>query len=67
MPDHLSVDPRRCVACGLCRRLAPHLFTLENRSVAMPAADLIDGPLAEEAREVAMACPTEAVNLRPIR
>lgn len=65
MPDELSVLPERCIACGTCQRLAPHLFAIAGHRLAVPRAALVDGPDADEALETALACPTEAIQLRP--
>ncbi len=57
-----SVDPDKCIGCGLCAETCPAVFELtDDKAVAKPG----DVPAeAEDAcREAAEQCPVEAIEL----
>ncbi|MFZ5815784.1 MAG: 4Fe-4S domain-containing protein [Bacillota bacterium] len=45
-PLELIVLADRCIACGACHRLAPHLFVIEGHRRAVPAAARVEGRAA---------------------
>lgn len=63
MPKHLTILPDRCIACGLCERLAPDLFAVTDHRVAVALAGGVDAEDLELAYEIAEECPTEAIVL----
>ena len=57
----LSLDPERCVACGMCITVCPHgVFEFAGKKVGI--ADL-DGCM--ECGACANNCPTEAIRVNP--
>jgi ferredoxin len=66
MRDKIAIIAPACVACGLCVRWAPDLFAVVGHRVARVRVRIVDGQDAELAREVADACPTEAITVEPI-
>lgn len=65
MPFTLQVVGERCIACGLCERMAPHLFTITEDRIAAPNVPLVAGQDSEDACETATACPVEAIAVLP--
>jgi len=61
----LQVVGERCIACGLCERMAPHLFTITGDRIAAPNVPLVAGQEYEDACETAAACPVEAIAVLP--
>lgn len=62
----LLVDPERCIACGLCERLAPALFAVAGHALAWPRPGPVAGADLELALETAETCPTEAIAVVPL-
>ena len=65
MPYILRVVGERCIACGLCERVAPHLFTITDDRMAAPNVPLVAEEECDAAFETAAACPVEAIEVVP--
>lgn len=55
----LSIDPERCIGCGICYARAPHIFTRDVSGKALVKAPMQWwSPVGDQ---VVRACPTEAI------
>lgn len=63
---HLHVRQEWCIACGLCERLEPDLFAVADHAAALPVVSCVSGTKADRAMEIAEACPTEAIEMKPM-
>lgn len=63
MPMWVSILEDRCIACGLCERVAPDLFAVRDHTLAVPLMASVNGSDLERAYEAAEECPTEAIAL----
>lgn len=61
----VAVDAQRCVATGLCCRLAPRVFALPDDAgtAVVLLADLTDPELIAQAEQAEEECPNEAILL----
>lgn len=63
----ISVNPDLCAASGVCARMAPNLFKLDDCSDTAEVVHPIvsDEDVLARVKEVARHCPTWAIEWRP--
>ena len=64
----VSVDSRRCIACGMCAYTAPEVFqVVGTASVAAAQPEAPGGPrgLEGRVRDAVNGCPVNAILLTP--
>lgn len=54
------VDADKCIGCGLCAQVAPDIYEMQGEKAIMKM-DEIPEDKAEDAKNGAEQCPTEAI------
>lgn len=57
----IIIDENKCVGCGLCVNDCPDVFELNDEGIATLKGNLAD---ENKIKEVAGACPTEAMEVK---
>jgi len=57
----VSVDPERCISCGLCISLCPDVFDWNDDDKAYAIVYAVPADQQECAHEAVESCPTEAI------
>ena len=56
-----TVDPDRCIGCGICEGIVPEVFSLLNEPYAEVLLDPVPEEHQEAVREAAEECPESAI------
>jgi len=62
----VSVDPKKCIGCGLCPSIAEEVFELFENKTTMIAKVKANADLkkyAKETKEAKESCPVEAISV----
>jgi ferredoxin len=65
MTTRLKIDIAKgtCCAYGLCNEICPEIYKLDENGFVFTEDDMIPEALEEQAREGAMACPANVIDL----
>ncbi len=62
-PVRVSVDPEKCMGCGVCESICPEVFQMGDDNIAKVLQDPVPEALEDSAREAAESCPEEAIQV----
>ena len=61
---HVTVQPDKCLSCGMCASIAPELFSLDTGLITIKKQpDTYSEEDKKLAREAAAACPNEVITI----
>lgn len=58
----VSIDPQRCIGCGLCEEMLPEVFET-GRVTAVVITPFVEGSLMEETVDAMNDCPVDAISV----
>ncbi len=61
MKVKISVEERTCIGCGTCSTLCPDIFELSEDGRAIVKIEVVEGKLADCAKEAEESCPTGSI------
>ena len=59
----VSVDRAACCAYGLCAEVCPEVYKLDENGMVYLENDIVPEGLEEQARDGAMSCPQNAIEV----
>ncbi|MCD6409530.1 MAG: ferredoxin [Candidatus Verstraetearchaeota archaeon] len=66
MKARVSVEKETCIGCGTCSSLCPDVFELSEDGQAVVKIEVVEGELADCAREAKESCPTGAISIEEV-
>jgi ferredoxin len=57
--EKVSINTRACIGCGVCAKIYPSLFSVENKKAHLNKIDNIDD---EQLNKAIDSCPVNALN-----
>lgn len=59
--EKLSINEGACIGCGVCKRMCPKVFEIENRKAKVIVNEIVE---KEKVEEVINSCPMKAINYK---